>query len=312
MADYSQRIKDLFDDQLTEWNLARENYSLLGNVRVRKIPFNKYEIDVQFNPGRITSSAARVDAHSIEARPCFLCEKNRPREQRGVPFGEDYLILINPFPIFKRHLTIVSQKHTPQRISGNFETMLALAESLPEYTLFYNGPQCGASAPDHLHFQAGNRGFLPVERDAGNTLLCQQAEAASGAELWLWRGYGRGMVTLKGDDTEALTAAFNKFIGRFALTQPERPEPMLNILACHTDGVWTVHIIPRRVHRPACYFAEGDAKILLSPASVDIGGVFITPREVDFNRLNASDIETILKEVCLNEEELSILTTGLL
>lgn len=312
MNDYSQKVRDLFDDQLAEWSLARDNYRLLDNVRVRKIAFDGYEIDIQFNPGRIISSAARVDSRSIEARPCFLCEKNRPPQQRGIPFGEDYLILINPFPIFRRHLTIVSEKHTPQRIAGSFGTMLSLAEALPEYVIFYNGPQCGASAPDHLHFQAGNRGFLPVERDAENPLLCRETEAVSGAGLCLWRGYGRGMMTLKGKDREAVIAAFQKFYERFALTQPERPEPMLNIIAYHASGTWTIHIIPRRIHRPACYFSEGEERILLSPASVDIGGVFITPREEDFNKMNASDISTILKEVCLSEEEVSSLTAELL
>ena len=312
MTDYSQKVRDLFDDQFAEWSLARDNYRLLDNVRVRKIAFDGYEIDIQFNPGRIISSAAKVDARSIEARPCFLCEKNRPPQQRGVPFGEDYLILINPFPIFRRHLTIVSEKHTPQRIAGNFGTMLSLAESLPEYVIFYNGPQCGASAPDHLHFQAGNRGFLPVERDAENPLLCIETEAVSGTGLSLWNGYGRGMMTLKGKDREALTAAFQKFNERFALTQPERPEPMLNIIAYHAIGSWTIHIIPRRIHRPACYFLEGEERILLSPASVDIGGVFITPREEDFIKMKASDISAILKEVCLSEEEVSSLTAELL
>ncbi len=312
MTDYSQKVRDLFNDQLAEWSLARDNYRQLDNVRVRKIVFDGYEIDIQFNPGRITSSAARVDARSIEARPCFLCGKNRPPQQRGVPFGDDYMILINPFPIFRRHLTIVSQEHTPQRIAGNFETMLKLAVSLPEYVIFYNGPQCGASAPDHLHFQAGNRGFLPVERDTDNSMLCIHTEAVSDAELCLWKGYGRGMMTLKGQDSETLTAAFRKFFERFALTQPERPEPMLNIIVYHTNAIWTVHIIPRRKHRPACYFAEGEERILLSPASVDIGGVFITPREEDFNKMNASDISAILKEVCLSEEEISSLTAGLL
>ena len=130
---------------------------------------------VQFNPGRITSSAAKVDARSIEARPCFLCEKNRPAQQRGISFEQDYTILINPFPIFRRHLTIVSDIHTDQRIAGNFLTMLRLAEALPEYVIFYNGPQCGASAPDHLHFQAGNKGFLLIEDDFRNKGLCRKA-----------------------------------------------------------------------------------------------------------------------------------------
>ncbi len=312
MTDYSRKVKNLFDNQLTGWSLARDNYKQLDNVRVRKIRFDGYETDIQFNPGRITSSAARVDAKSIEARPCFLCEKNRPPEQQGVQYNEDYLILINPFPIFRRHLTIVSEKHTPQRIAGNFTTMLNLAKSLPEYVIFYNGPQCGASAPDHLHFQAGNRGFLPVERDSDNILLCKRAEEVNGTELWLWSGYGRGMMTIKGHDSDHLASVFQRFYDRFSAVQPDRPEPMLNILAYHNGDIWTVHIIPRRVHRPACYFAEGDARILLSPASVDIGGVFITPREEDFLKMTAGDITAILKEVCLSEEEVLKLTSGLL
>jgi hypothetical protein len=279
---------------------------------VRTVSFPGYDISVQFNPGRIISSAAKVDARSIEARPCFLCEQNRPPEQQGVTFGNDYIILINPFPIFRRHLTIVNRGHTPQRIAGNMLTMLLLAESLQDYVLFYNGPQCGASAPDHLHFQAGNRGFLQIEKDQGNPSLCRRVAESGQTEMWLWSGYGRGIMTLKGNDPLALTAAFGRFCERFALTQPDRPEPMLNILASHDDGRWTIHIIPRRVHRPACYFANGESKILLSPASVDIGGVFITPREEDFNKITAEHIMTILGEVCLGEEELTNLTSGVL
>ncbi len=312
MIDYTYRVNKLFESQLGEWKLARDNYHQLESVLVRTIFFHAYEISVQFNPGRITSSAARVDARSIEARPCFLCEKNRPPEQQGVPYGIDYIMLINPFPIFPRHLTIVSQLHTPQRIDGSFDTMLRLAQSLPEFVLFYNGPQCGASAPDHLHFQAGNRGFLPIEKDYGNPDLCYMVSKAGETELWLWKNYDRGIMTLRGTDPEALENVFIRFRERFALMQPDRPEPMLNMLAYCTDDLWTVHIIPRRVHRPACYFAEGENKILLSPASVDIGGVFITPRQEDFNKITAYDILDILGEVCLGEEELNTLAIDLL
>ncbi|MRR20186.1 DUF4922 domain-containing protein [bacterium] len=311
MKDYSQKVKDLFESQFSEWSLARDSYRQLDNVRVRKILFSGYDIAVQFNPGRITSSAAKVDARSIEARPCFLCESNRPPEQRGVPFGSDLSMLINPFPIFRRHLTVVS-RHTPQRISGNFPAMLSLAEALPEYVVFYNGPQCGASAPDHMHFQAGNRGFLPLEQDFDKRLLCKKTASAGSTELWHWGGYGRGMITVKGPESAAIAGIFGKMFDRLALIQPERPEPMLNILAYYSGDEWIVHIIPRRVHRPACYFAEGDEKILLSPASVDIGGVFITPREEDFNKITASDIAGILEEVCFGGEELETLTAGLL
>lgn len=312
MTDYSQKVRDLFEGQLREWALARDNYSRLDGVMVRTFSFPGYDISVQFNPGRITSSAAKVDAKSIGARPCFLCEKNRPGEQRGIPFGDDYIILINPFPIFRRHLTIVSQCHTPQRISGNFDTMLSLAQALPDYVVFYNGPQCGASAPDHLHFQAGNRGFLPIEKDVENPSLCRVVDEKDGTDLLLWSSYGRGILTLRGSGAEALTATFSRFHDRLALLEPDRPEPMLNILAYHDEERWTVHIIPRRVHRPQCYFAEGDNRILLSPGSVDLGGVFITPRGEDFDKISAEDVTNILNEVCLGEDELKILTQELL
>lgn len=312
MKDFSGEVSDLFESQFSEWSLASENYRQLEDVRVRKVPFNGYDIFVQFNPGRITSSAAKVDARSIEARPCFLCEKNRPPEQRGISFKGGYQILINPFPIFPRHLTIVSEHHTPQRIAGSFPDMLTMAEALPGYVIFYNGPQCGASAPDHLHFQAGSRGFLPAEQDFTNPLLCRKVASVSGTELWLWSDYGRGIMTLAGADRRAISALFRRFHDRFAFLQPERPEPMLNILTYHSGEKLIVHIMPRKVHRPACYFAEGDEKILLSPAAVDLGGVFITPREEDYNRISASDIEGILKEVCLDGDEILKLTENLL
>jgi len=312
MSGFSEKAKELFEAQFREWKLARDNYEQLDNVRVRTVSFPGFDISVQFNPGRITSSAAKVDARSVESRPCFLCSENRPSEQRGVPFGSSCTILINPFPIFRRHLTIVNHSHTPQRIAGNFGTMLTLAQNLPEYILFYNGPECGASAPDHLHFQAGNRGFLRIEEDMLNTRLCKRVAEDNNTEIWLWNGYGRGIMTLKGSDNQAISAAFDRFRERLACTQPDRPEPMLNILAWYDAGCWTVHIIPRRAHRPACYFAEDESRILLSPASVDIGGVFITPREEDFRKITARDIMTILGEVCLGEEELTKLTSGII
>jgi hypothetical protein len=311
MIDYSEITDDLFAGQLSEWELARNNYSQLDNVRVRKISFNGYEIAVQFNPGRITSSAAKVDTRSIEARPCFLCEKNRPPQQRGINAG-NYIILINPFPIFRRHLTIVCVSHVDQRIAGHFNEMLDFAATLPEYVVFYNGPQCGASAPDHMHFQAGNKGFMPIEKDMADERLCRQVASAGGTRMFMWQNYGRGIVTVSGSDKEALSEIFSKFYARFVLTQPDRPEPMLNIIASYADSRWVIHIIPRKLHRPSCYFAEGVNRILLSPASVDIGGVLITPREEDFMKITAEDIESIFAEVCLDEKEISLLTEDIL
>jgi hypothetical protein len=312
MRDYSENVRDLFANQLTEWDLARDNYRQLDDVQIRNISYDGFDVSVQFNPGRIISSAARVDTRSIEERPCFLCKDNRPVRQLGINFQTDYIILINPFPIFRRHLTIASLTHTEQRIKHNFTSMLDLSEALPEFVVFYNGPQCGASAPDHLHFQAGNRGFLPLETDFGNNILCSRVAGKKGMELWLWKGYRRGILTLRGTDSDAISSAFSRFFDVFMVTQPDRPEPMLNIITYHSDGEWIIHIIPRKLHRPSQFFADGKDKILLSPASVDIGGVFITPREEDYRRLTRETINDILMQVCLDDEEIASLTKDII
>ena len=301
---YSERVNDLFSSQLGEWDLAQANYKQLENVRTRKIGFKTFDLIVQFNPGRITSSAAKVDSRSIETRPCFLCAKNRPAQQRGLIFDTNWTILVNPFPIFKRHLTIVSDEHTDQRILSSFRKMLSLARELTDFVVFYNGPQCGASAPDHLHFQAGNKGFLPVENDFAEKKNCTLISHKNDLKVWQWNNYLRGMVTLEGSGMEELAVFFERFYERFMLLQPDRPEPMLNILASFSGGMWTVHIIPRKLHRPSQFFAEDNEKILLSPASVDMGGVVITPREEDFKKITASDISSIFGQVCLEDGEM--------
>jgi hypothetical protein len=301
---YSEKIDVLFTDQFKEWELAKVNYELLAKVKTKKIDFDGYAISVQFNPERIRSSAAKVDAKSIEARPCFLCAKNRPAVQRGVDFEDGLTILINPFPIFNRHLTIPSQAHVDQRISPNFNSMLNLAKALPDYIIFYNGPQCGASAPDHFHFQAGNKGFLPVENDFEAGKKIRLLSTLSGTEIWHWNGYGRGMVTLTGNDQERLGKVFSSFYEKFAGLQPDKPEPMLNILAGYYHNEWRIHLIPRKIHRPRQFFHEGANQILLSPASVDLGGIIITPREEDFYKISKNDIADIFGQVCLADEEM--------
>ena len=161
----NQTIHHLLTGQLASWETARNNYAALSGVRVKELNVNGILYKVQFNPARIVSSGAKVDAKSILKRKCFLCPANLPPVQKGIPFGGHYNILVNPFPIFPRHLTVPELAHTPQRIATRFTDMLELAEALTDYTIFYNGPKCGASAPDHAHFQAGNKGFMPIEKD---------------------------------------------------------------------------------------------------------------------------------------------------
>ena len=302
--DYSSKVNDLFTSQLRDWKLARTNYSLLGRVMSRSIAFGRFPLLVQFNPERIRSSAAKVDAKSIEARPCFLCAENRPSEQRGLSVSNNMTILVNPFPIFDRHLTIVSDRHTDQRILPNFSSMLTLAASLRDYVIFYNGPECGASAPDHFHFQAGNRGFLPIESDFDNggsvTLLADW----KGVEIWTWNEYGRGIATLKSRNACRISEVFAGFYAGLLRQQRERPEPMLNILAYFDDDELTVHLIPRKLHRPTQFFASDEAQILLSPASVDLGGVIITPRGEDYEKITGEDIADIFAQVSLSDDEI--------
>ena len=301
---YSDQINGFFKTQLSEWELAADNYRQLERIKTRHMTFPGFEILVQFNPERMASSSAKVDAKSIRSRPCFLCEKNRPPEQRGFRFESDFTVLVNPYPIFSRHLTIPCDHHTDQRIRYNFGKMLSLAEALPGYTIFYNGPQCGASAPDHFHFQAGNRGFMPVEKDFSSDRFASRIFTRRDAEVWHWTDYLRGIISLKGTEREPVEALFHKFFERFSTMQPDRPEPMLNILAYKEVDFWIVHIIPRKQHRPVQFFLEGKDQILLSPASVDLGGTVITPREEDFEKIRVSDISDIFRQVCFGEEEL--------
>jgi hypothetical protein len=307
MNEYSQSVNELFNAQLRDWDLAKLNYGLLSKVITREIDFGKFKILVQFNPERMRSSVAKVDAKSIEERPCFLCGKNRPSEQIGVSFEKNLTILINPFPIFTKHLTIPSELHTDQLIITHFTEMLNLAKAIPDFVIFYNGPQCGASAPDHFHFQAGNRVFLPIETDFLDGNCTKFLSENSGVEIWSWSDYMRGIVTLKGSDREKLFRVFAHFFSNFSTIQPDRPEPMLNILAYFENHDWIVHLIPRKLHRPTQFFKEGSEQILFSPASVDLGGVIITPREEDFIKISASDITDIFNQVCLSESEIALL-----
>lgn len=309
---FEESINELYSSQLHDWELAKVNYAQLGKVRTRSVDFGSFEVLVQFNPERIRSSAAKVDSASINERPCFLCEKNRPAQQRGLSFNSTHTILINPYPVFERHLTIPSDLHTDQRIRNNFTVMLMLAETLQSYTVFYNGPECGASAPDHFHFQAGKTGIMPLEKDWLSGKMTRLISGNDDIELWLWTGYDRGIISLAGKSMEKLNSTFLRIYDRLAVTQPGKPEPMINILANYISQGWVIHLIPRKKHRPSQYFAEDSGQFVISPAAVDLGGLIICPREEDFSRITKADIEDIFGQVCFSEEELSCIINELI
>lgn len=270
-------------------------------IRVKEVEVNGCHYKVQFNPARIVSSAAKVDPKSIQERKCFLCPDNLLPGQKGIPFGERYQILENPFPIFPRHLTIPELEHTAQRILPRFGDMLDLAQHLDEYIVFYNGPRCGASAPDHAHFQAGNKGFLPIEQEWKQKKAGRIVEY-KGSTLWYLDDSPRTTLVIEATDKEAAMLLFGITYRAMEL-KPGEDEPMMNVLAWTEAEKWMVCLFPRALHRPACYIATGDANILISPASVDMGGVFIAPQEKDFEKITANDIASILGEVCLHPVE---------
>lgn len=301
---FREDIDNFIEEQISSWPLAYTNYSGLANIRTKCLKMSGgAEIKVQFNPERMRSSAAKVDCKSIEERLCFLCDKNRPKQQKEINFANNFSILLNPYPIFQKHLTIALKRHANQEIKAYFPTMLSLAKAMPDYTIFYNGPQCGASAPDHMHFQAGNKGLMPIEDDFEKKQFAHFETLIDGVNIYNWKNYNRGLISLEASSYDNLIKVFDVIFSVLSERQLGLSEPMLNILSYHQDEATVVHIFPRLLHRPSSFFKEGEEQVLISPASVDMGGVFIAPREEDFNKINASHIESILSEVCLSEQE---------
>lgn len=305
---YLQATRNLLAEQINEWQLCGKNYSSLQSVKTRDFTILGNRITIQFNPGRMTSTSAKVDTKSILERKCFLCKENRPPEQRGISFVDDYTILVNPFPIFPEHFTIVKNQHSPQEIKSVFHDLLDLSMSIGErYLVFYNGPRCGASAPDHLHFQAGNRGFLPIESEYSSAKKNEAVITHENNSLYIVDDGLRKYVLLSGDSTNGLTSLFNKLYSALEQIKGYGEEPMMNLIAYYSAGsnIWDVIIFLREKHRPTVYFAEGENQILLSPAAVDIAGVCVTPREEDFNKVTDYNLKEIFHEVFISDEQLT-------
>ncbi|MBQ6745471.1 MAG: DUF4922 domain-containing protein [Bacteroidaceae bacterium] len=279
------------------------------DIRTKVLYVGGMAFHVQFNAARIRSSAAKTDAVSIAHRPCFLCKENRPPTQISKDWKGKYEILENPFPIFPQHLTIPTYEHIPQLLQGRYADMLALAKEMPQFTVFFNGPRCGASAPDHMHFQAGSRLFMPIEQQ-WQERIGENLAVEGKARLHLMANDPRNTLLMIADEADDAVILFEKVMQALnaktdstALTDVSS-EPMVNVLCYYENGQWFTFIFPRTQHRPACYFAEGDDQMIISPASVDLGGVFITVREKDFERLDATKLEHILREVCWQDTEI--------
>ena len=301
---------DLYGRQKAAWPQLAAGTDALAAARTREITRSSPLILAQFNPQRIVSTGAALDAAAIRQRPCFLC--HLPPQQEGIRYCRDYLILCNPAPIFPNHYTLVHLRHQPQAIGGRVETFLRFAEAFgPGTTLLYNGPRCGASAPDHLHFQAIPAGLLPAERETLDPRNRAAVRRWKGVEIARAEGLGRAMILLAGRRREAVAAALRALIAALGRLHMGPEEPMFNLLGTHGEGGWRLILFPRRRQRPAAYFREGAQKRLVSPGAVEMGGCFITPREEDFRRLDAAGVAEIYGDVSWNDGEAQALLTTL-
>ena len=299
----SEKAKALYHQQINSWELAKKNYSDLKSIKKKTFQFDGFQIVVQFNPGRMVSSTAKVDVKSIKERPCFLCLNNLPVEQKGLICNENYILLLNPFPIFEEHFTIPQVKHIPQEIYNNFGDMLNVAEELgSSYTIFYNGPKCGASAPDHMHFQAALENIMPIENEYNSIVKHSKVLLQKdGIRVSAVSNYLRNFYLIESASKLLVDKEFKRLYKTIVDVTSTREEPLLNIVVTFSDK-WRVFLFPRKAHRPKEFFAEGNEKILLSPASVDFAGLLITPREEDFEKITKDKIVDIFNQTTIRND----------
>ena len=303
---FGEATKLLLTSQKENWQFLKNGYNELKEVQTRDVVFDTFNIKLQFNPNRITSSNAAVDDVSVKERDCFLCPANLPQEQKCILYNETYMILCNPYPIFPEHFTLPNINHFPQSVKSSFKTLLNLGKDLSEYySVFYNGPQCGASAPDHMHFQAGSKLFLPVEKDYdklkelyGERIIKTKNLEVCGIDDGL-----RKFISAESKNINILIKVCNKLYQTHAKLFRNSKEPPMNIIVNYNDDAgWRVMFFLRSKHRPSHYFRDGKEKILISPGAADMGGVCILPMEKDYNDLDKTVLTQIFKEIGIGKE----------
>ena len=296
-------LQRFFNRQLEKWEDARQRYHDLRSAKTRELAVGTYSIQVQWNPARMVSTGAKMDQKSIAERPCFLCEKNRPKEQIKKELDGQYELLVNPFPILQQHFTIPSLKHQPQRILESYGEIHKLLEEYPEMMVFYNGPQCGASAPDHAHFQAGTSGLLPLQKSwqrlsRNLTLLISLNDDE---DISLIDDYPCTALLIRSRSQYGDEQLFRRLYEALPAVEPE---PMMNIVSWRSNDDFLSVVFPRTKHRPDCYYKEGNEQFIISPGALDMAGLIITPRQEDYERLTPEMALSILDEITLKGEPL--------
>ena len=302
-------ISRFFNRQMEKWADARHRFRDLKHVETHQL---SDQLKVQWNPARIVSTGAKIDKKTLGDRPCFLCDKNRPKEQISKQIDERFLLLVNPFPILPIHFTIPARKHQPQSIYKNYGEMHRFLSLHSELMVFYNGPKCGASAPDHLHFQAGTSGILPLQanwqrlsRNLTDIISLNDDEKIALIHDFVVPAF---VIISKSEDSDE--ALFQRLYKSMPVRGDET-EPMMNIIAWRKGDEYISVVIPREKHRPEAYFAEGDAQMMVSPGALDMSGLIITPREEDFHKLTEESATAILQECGISTDKMNSIVTKL-
>ena len=307
-------LQRFFNRQLERWDDARQRYRDLRNVETRELTEENFTMQVQWNPARIVSTGASIDKKAVAERPCFLCEQNRPQEQNKKQLDNLLELLVNPFPILPTHYTLPTMLHQPQRIDKLYPEIHRLLTEYPELMVFYNGPKCGASAPDHAHLQAGTNGILPLQT-AWQRLSRNLTEIVSLNEsegIFVINDYPCPALLIRTRAKDTDQKLFKRLYKAMNEEQEATDEePMMNIISWRTGDNYNSVVFPRRKHRPDCYTAEGDQQYIISPGAIDMGGLMITPRQEDFERITAEKAFSILREVSVTQEELQIIVERL-
>lgn len=302
-------ISRFFSRQLEVWTDARHRFRDLKHVETRQF---SDQLKLQWNPARIVSTGAKIDKKTLGERPCFLCDKNRPKEQMSKQIDEKFHLLVNPFPILPVHFTIPARKHQPQLIYKNYGEMHRFISLHSDLMVFYNGPKCGASAPDHLHFQAGTNGILPLQtnwqrlsRNLTDIISLNDEEKISVVRDFIVPAFV--IISKSAESDEALFRRLYKAMPQ----RGDETEPMMNIISWRKGEEFISVVIPREKHRPEAYFAEGDAQFVVSPGALDMSGLIITPREEDFRKLTEEKALSLLQECGVSEEKMNAIIAKL-
>lgn len=302
-------ISRFFNRQLEVWTDARHRFRDLKHVETRQF---SDQLKLQWNPARIVSTGAKIDKKTLGERPCFLCDKNRPKDQMSKQIDEKFHLLVNPFPILPVHFTIPARKHQPQLIYKNYGEMHRFISLHSDLMVFYNGPKCGASAPDHLHFQAGTNGILPLQtnwqrlsRNLTDIISLNDEEKISVVRDFIVPAFV--IISKSAESDEVLFRRLYKAMPQ----RGDETEPMMNIISWRKGEEFISVVIPREKHRPEAYFAEGDAQFVVSPGALDMSGLIITPREEDFRKLTEEKALSLLQECGVSEEKMNAIIAKL-